>query len=69
MEIMLNRSAIAALTLFAMSLPNIASLQVGKTLDTCIEKLSFTHDFANGYPVDATQVLRRSGIRPEPAVN
>ena len=46
-----------ALTLFAMSLPNIASAQAEETLDTRIGRLSFTHDFANGYPVDATQQL------------
>ena len=33
------------------------SAQAGETLDTRIGKLSFTHDFANGYPVDATQKL------------
>ena len=54
MKSMLIHSAIAALTLFAMSLPNIASAQAGETLDTRIGKLSFTHDFANGCPVDAT---------------
>ena len=57
MKSMLIHSAIAALTLFAMSLPNIALAQSGETLDTRIGKLSFTHDFANGYPVDATQKL------------
>ena len=31
--------------------------QAGETLDTRIGELSFTHDFANGYPVDATQEL------------
>jgi len=57
MKSMLIHSAITALTLFAMSLPNIALAQSGETLDTRIGKLSFTHDFANGYPVDATQKL------------
>ena len=28
-----------------------------ETLDTRIGNLSFTHDFANGYPVNATQKL------------
>lgn len=28
-----------------------------ETLDTRVGKLSFTHDFANGYPTDATQKL------------
>jgi hypothetical protein len=50
-------SCCAVLTLFAMSLPNIALAEAAETLDTRIGKLSFTHDFANGYPVDATQNL------------
>ena len=33
------------------------SAQAGETLDTRIGKLSFTHDFANGYPVNETQTL------------
>ena len=57
MKSKLNRSAIMALTLLAMSLPNIALAEAAETLDTRIGKLSFTHDFANGYPVDATQEL------------
>ncbi len=39
------------------SVSDLASSYLMETIDTRIGKLSFTHDFANGYPVDATQKL------------
>ncbi len=40
-----------ALTVWSMGLPAIAQAE---TIDTRIGKLTFTHDFANGYPTEET---------------
>jgi hypothetical protein len=34
---------------------NVSAKDAGETIDTRIGKLSFTHDFDNGYPTDETQ--------------
>ncbi|WP_145433121.1 DUF1254 domain-containing protein [Lacipirellula limnantheis] len=47
----------AALTLACAFTWPVASIQAQETLDTRIGKLSFTQDFANGYPTDETVEL------------
>ena len=32
----------------------MTTVQIGQTIETRIGSLEFTHDFANGYPTDAT---------------
>ena len=41
----------------AVSLLAGCATQTGETLDTRVGKLSFTHDFANGYPTHATRKI------------
>lgn len=54
----LNNTLIGVLSVILLT-ANLASAQTQKreTLDTRIGKLSFTHDFANGYPTAETQEL------------
>lgn len=48
----LTKLILAVVAVAALATPTFAQAQ--ETLDTRIGKLSFTHDFANGYPTDAT---------------
>jgi hypothetical protein len=50
---MRTKALIAAATLTALTFGSAAMAQE-QTLDTRIGKLTFTHDFANGYPTDET---------------
>ncbi len=43
------------LLVFLVVAGNANAQDAGETIDTRIGKLSFTHDFANGYPTDETQ--------------
>lgn len=50
-------SAGCSKTVEGRSSPSADSVATGETIETRVGKLSFTHDFANGYPTDATQEL------------
>jgi hypothetical protein len=50
---MRTKTIIAAATLTALVFGS-AAMAKEQTLDTRIGKLTFTHDFANGYPTDET---------------
>jgi hypothetical protein len=51
------KSKTLTVILCVLSLLAAFAAQAQETIDTRIGKLSFTHDFANGYPTDATQEL------------
>jgi len=55
--LMKNPLTIMLAIVYAASLLTGCVTRTGETLDTRVGKLSFTHDFVNGYPTVATQTL------------